>query len=310
MGNVDIAVLLALSAALCVAIGEVLQQRAAHRITDPSVGLIGLLAKLIRDRRWRWGSVVLLASIGLQAGALGQGSVLLVQPSLTLSLLFGLPINARLSARTLSRREWLWAGLLTAAVVVIVTIGNPQAGRSSAPLHTWISVALVFGVLLAGCVVAAEIRGGALGAVLFAVVSGSLWGVFAVLTKEIVYRLGHDGWALLATPQLYAWLLIALGGFVWEQAAFRTGPLTASMPTLQVAQPVVAAVLGVVVLGETLSTGRAGMIALAVAALVMAAAIVELARGDAAATRDRVRARVDEKLRDALSVRLPTRRRG
>lgn len=64
-------------------------------------------------------------------------------------------------------------------------------------------------------------------------------------------------------------------------------PLTASMPTLQVMQPIVAAVLGVVVLGETLDTGRAGIVALAVAAVVMTGAIFELARVEAGAARDR-----------------------
>lgn len=53
------------------------------------------------------------------------------------------------------------------------------------------------------------------------------------------------------------------------QTAFRACPLTASMPTLEVSQPVVGAVLGVVVLDETLDAGRAGMIALAAAVLVM-----------------------------------------
>jgi EamA domain-containing membrane protein RarD len=57
------------------------------------------------------------------------------------------------------------------------------------------------------------------------------------------------------------------------------------------AQPVVAAVLGVVVLGETLNTGRAGLVALAAAGLVATAAIVKLARVEAAATRDGVEAR-------------------
>lgn len=50
--------------------------------------------------------------------------------------------------------------------------------------------------------------------------------------------------------------------------------------------------LGVVVLDETLNTGRAALIALAVAVLVMAAAIVKLARVEAAATRKRVAANV------------------
>lgn len=73
--------------------------------------------------------------------------------------------------------------------------------------------------------------------------------------------------------------------------------MTASTPTLQVSQPVVAALLGVAVLGETLDTGRGGMIALAVAALLVAALVVvataELARVDAVATGRRVAAALD-----------------
>ncbi len=157
-------------------------------------------------------------------------------------------------------------------------------------------MAVVLGPLLLGCVVAARIWGGAPAAVLFAFVSGSLWGVFAVLTKGVVARLGDGPWAAARTPELYAWLLVALGGFAWEQSAFRAGALTASMPTLQVSQPVVAALLGVVVLGETLNTGRAGMVALAAAVLAMTAATAELARIDAVATHDRA----DAQLRGAV----------
>ncbi|OBI52428.1 DMT family transporter [Mycobacterium sp. E787] len=285
------AALLATGSALCIAVGDVLQQRAAHCITDRSVGHIELFARLLRNRRWWWGALLLVASIALQAAALGRGSVLLVQALLMLSLLFALPVNARLWHRTVSAREWIWAGLLTAAVIVVVIVGNPQAGRSSAALGAWAVVAAVLAPLLVTCVSAGRIRGGAVAATLFAFVSGSLWGVFAVLTKEVVARLGDGGWAAARTPEFYACVLAAVGGVVWSQAAFRAGPLTASMPTLQVSQPVVAAVLGVVVLDETLDNGRAGMIALGAAAVVMTAAIVKLARVEAVATRDRVDAR-------------------
>lgn len=288
MPKTDIAALLALGAALCIALGDVLQQRAAHCITDRSIGHVELFAHLLRSRRWWWGLLLLAASIALQAAALGQGSVLLVQALLMLSLLFALPVNARLWQRTVSGGEWTWAGLLTAAVIVIVVVGNPQAGRASASLRTWAAVAVVLGPLLIACVVAGRIWGGAAAAALFALVSGSLWGIFAVLTKEVVARLGDGGWAVARTPELYALLLAAAGGFAFSQLAFRAGPLTASMPTLQMSQPVVAAALGVVVLDETLDTGSAGIIALVVAALVMAAAIVKLARVEAVATRRRV----------------------
>lgn len=76
----------------------------------------------------------------------------------------------------MSGREWIWAGLLTAAVIVIVTVGKPQAGNSSASLQSWAVVAAVLAPLLIGCVVAAGIFGGVLAAVLFAFVAGSLWG--------------------------------------------------------------------------------------------------------------------------------------
>jgi drug/metabolite transporter (DMT)-like permease len=281
MPKVDIAVLLALSSALCVAIGDVLQQRAAYEVTDDSIDHIGLLATLLRDSRWRLGAVILLASIALQAAALGAGSVLLVQPLLMLSLLFALPINAKLLRRRVTPAEWLWAGLLTAAVIVIVTVGNPQPGRASASLQTWAAVAVVFVPLLLGCVAAAGIWPGAPAAVLLSFVSGSLWGVFAVLIEEVAHRLGDGGWTVALTPELYAALAMAVGGIVLGQAAFRAGPLTASMPTLEVSQPVVAAVLGVVVLGEKLNTGTAGVIALLMAAVAVPAAIYQLARVDA-----------------------------
>lgn len=286
MNEMEIAALLALGSALCVALGDVLQERATHRTTEKSSGYFEFFASLVRNPRWRWGTLILVVSIVLQAAALGRGSVLLVQALLVLSLLFALPISAWLARRAVTAREWTWAMVLTVAVTVIVTVGNPQPGHSRASLRTWVVVVAVLGPLLIGCVVAARIWtrlwDGALTAVLFAFVSGSLWGVFAVLTKGVVELLVDGNWAVFRNPELYAWLLVGLGGFALEQAAFRAGALTASMPTLEISQPIVAALLGLVVLGETLNTGPAGMIALAAAVLLMTAATVELARVGAA----------------------------
>jgi drug/metabolite transporter (DMT)-like permease len=300
MATTNIAAALALGSALCIAIGDVLQQRAAYCITDRSIGYLQLFATLLRSQRWWLGALLLVTSIALQAAALARGSVLLVQALITLSLLFALPINARLSHRTVTSGEWIWAALLTAAVIVVVIVGNPQAGRSSASLRTWAAVAVVLGPLLVACVVVGRSRGGAVAATLFALVSGSLWGVFAVLTKEVVARLGDGASAVIQAPEFYAWTLAAVGGLVWSQSAFRAGPLTASMPALQMSQPVVAAALGVVVLGETLTTSRVGIVALTAAVLVMAVAIYALARVEAVTTRNGV----EHELREEVSAPL------
>ena len=62
-----------------------------------------MLLRLLRDRQWWLGSLVSAAGFGLQAAALGFGSVLLVQALLVTSLLFALPVNARITRRRVSR---------------------------------------------------------------------------------------------------------------------------------------------------------------------------------------------------------------
>jgi drug/metabolite transporter (DMT)-like permease len=282
MDKADIAALLALGAAFFIAIGDVIHQRSAHDVTDEPVSNVDLFLRLLRDRQWWLGSVVSAAGFGLQAAALGLGSVLLVQALLVTSLLFALPINALLTHRKVSRWNWTWAALLAAAVAVIVTVGNPTAGHSRASLETWTAVIAVLGPALVLCVVGARIWSGTVGPVLLAVVSGALWGVFAVLTKGVVDRIGDGVWALLRTPELYAWVLVAVAGTAWQQSSFRAGALTASLPTMTVVEPMVGSVLGVVVLGETLRPGDAGWLTLIVAVAVMVVATVALARGEAA----------------------------
>jgi drug/metabolite transporter (DMT)-like permease len=175
-----------LSALLFIVIGDVIHQRSAHAVTDEPVSHIELFMRLLRDGKWWLGGVVAAVGFALQATALGLGSVLLVQAPMVTSLLFALPINALVTRRRVTRWEWTWAALLAAAVAVIVTVGKPTAGHSLASLETWTAVIAVLGPAVVLCVVGARICSGTVSAVLLAVVSGALWGVFAALTEGVV----------------------------------------------------------------------------------------------------------------------------
>src|SRR5690349_7182988 len=176
MARAEIAAVLALAAALFIAIGDVIHQRSAHDVTDEPVGHVELFGRLLRDGRWWLGSGVAAVGFALQAAALGLGSVLLVQALLVTSLLFALPISARLAGRRVTHWQWLWAALLAAAVAVIVTVGDPTEGASRASLHTWVWMAAVLGPALALCLLGAQMASPPASAVLLAVVSGGLWG--------------------------------------------------------------------------------------------------------------------------------------
>jgi len=282
MGKTDIAAALAVAAAVMMGIGDVVQQRSAQQVTRQPVGTVALFRRLLRDRQWWVGSLVAGAGFGLQAAALGFGSVVLVQALLVTSLLFALLISARANHRRITRRQAFWAVLLAAAVTLVVTVGDPQAGTPRGSLHTWSIVVAIMGPALILCVLGARLFPGSVAALLLGLLSGSLWGLFSVLMKGVVDQLGHGIPALLRTPEVYVWAVLAVAATAWEQSAFRAGPLTASLPAVTVAEPLVGSVLGVTVLGETLSTDTLGLVALGVSVAVMAAATVALARSQAA----------------------------
>ena len=287
MAKADIAALLALGAAFFIAIGNVMHQRSAQQVTDePAGSTASLFLRLLSDRQWWLGSGIAALGFGLQAAALGLGSVLLVQALLVTALLFALPINARITGRPVTRAQWLWAAVLAAAVAVVVTVGNPTPGHQRGALEVWTTVVMVLAPVLVACVVGARLLAGRpAAAVLLAVVSGSLWGVFAVLTKGVVDRLADFGqsgvWTVLGAPELYIWAAVGVAATAWQQSSFRAGSLAASLPTMTVAEPVVASILGVFVLGETLRPGEDGWVALIVAIVLMVVATTALARSEA-----------------------------
>jgi drug/metabolite transporter (DMT)-like permease len=276
-----VAAVLALGAALVSAIGSVIRQRSAQEIVDKPVGAWELFLLSVRDTRWWGGAVAAVANYALQAAALSLGSVMLVTALQVTVLLFALPINARITHHRVTGREWFWAAALAAAVAVLLMVGNPTSDQQRAPLETWAVVALVMGPALVFCVLGARIWSGAVAAVLLAVVAGSSLALFAVLTKGVV-EAGEDGvGALVRAPELYAWLAVALAGMVFQQASFRAGDLTASLPTMTLAKPVVGWILAITVLSEELRVDDKTLLVLSAAAIVMIVSTVALARGEA-----------------------------
>ena len=276
------AILLALGAALVSAVGSVIRQRSAHEIVEKPVGAWELFLLSVRDARWWWGAVAAVANYALQAAALSLGSVMLVTALQVTVLLFALPINARITHHRVTPWEWIWALALAGSVAVILMVGNPASDQQRAPLETWVVVAIVMGPALVFCVLGARIWSGTVAAVLLAVVAGSSLALFAVLTKGVVEAAEGGLGAVLRAPELYAWLAVALAGMVFQQASFRAGALTASLPTMTLAKPVVGWILAITVLSEELRVDDEKLFVLVAAAAVMIVSTVALARGEAA----------------------------
>ncbi|MCG7610135.1 hypothetical protein BA059_11895 [Mycolicibacterium sp. (ex Dasyatis americana)] len=282
LGN-SLAVLFALCAAIFAAVGIVVRQRATMDV-PPEKGVSAVMLRtLLRRRLWWAGTASAVAGYVFQALALGFGSLLLVQPVLVSALLFALPLSARLAHRRVSRAEWLWALLLTGALTVFVALARASTGTYGVSVATTVIVAVVCTAAVGLCVLAATRSTNWRRAVLLALAVGVMFGVVAVLTKIVMHTIAVDGMlAVLTTPALY--LVVALGviATLLQQSAFHAGSLQTSVPTMLVLEPVVAVVLGSVVLGEHLAITGWQPLALSVAVGAMAAATIALGRDEGA----------------------------
>ena len=273
---------LALLAALCAAVGIVLRQRATSAVPADRGVSSEIVTTLVRQPSWWAGTGVAIAGYVCQALALSRGSLLLVQPVLMSSLLFALPIGARFAHRRLTSREWLWAVVLTVGLAVFVVVGHPREGHNRPPVPAWTVVVAIFVPLVTGCVFVAARAAGRRRAVLLAIAVAVLFANVAVLTKISTHRLAVGGLrALLSVPAPYLLVALAVIATVLQQSAFHAGALQTSVPTMLVAEPLIAMLLGVIVLGEHLAVTGPMALLLPVAAVAMVAATIALGRSSA-----------------------------
>ncbi|MGE2837187.1 DMT family transporter [Mycobacterium sp. SMC-4] len=276
-------VLLALLAAVFLALGIVIRQRATLDVPAEH-GISGVMfATLIRRPLWWAGTAAALAGFLFQALALAEGSLLLVQPILVSALLFALPLSAHLAGRRVTRAEWGWAVLLTVALAVFVVLAKANPGDYEASLSSSALVAVVCTAAVLACVIVATRSVGWRRAVLLAVAVGVLFGVVAVLTKLVMHLLTHEGIGeVLSTPVLYLLVILGVVAMLLQQSAFHAGSLQTSVPTMLVLEPMIAVLLGAVVLGEHLDVGRWDALALAVSTAAMVAGTIALGRDEGA----------------------------
>jgi drug/metabolite transporter (DMT)-like permease len=268
---VDIA--LALAAALLFALGTVLQQRAG--LEEPATGSSsGLLLQMARRPVWLAGIAADALGFGCQAAALGFGRLAVVQPLLVASVVFALPLGARLTGQRVRRVDVGAALLVTAALVAFLTIADPSGGRDDAPLGEWL---VAGGACVAACVPLFLLgpRGPApRRAAFLGIATGILFALSAALTKAVVDELDDGVLTIFTTWHLYALAAIGYASMTLNQLALNTGALAPAVATSMAFDPIISVVLGVTLLHESLDTGAldiaATLAALAAAGVGMA----------------------------------------
>ena len=240
-----------LVAAMLIGFGFVLQQYAAMQVRTAEFLRPGLIARLVRNRRWLGGIAALVAGDVLGAWALGHVTLSITEPLLTTNLIFALLLAVPLSGQTLRRTEIIGALVLTAGVAALSATRTVKAATESFGSVSYWPVAGLIALIAFMLVYIGQRRSGTTRATLTGAASGLIFGIADALTRTSVQTLdGQSPAHLLTTWSGYATVATSLVGLWLMQNAFNAAPLHASLPAVTATEPVAGIVLGVVVFGD------------------------------------------------------------
>ena len=91
------------------------------------------LLGLAKSTWWLIGTAVLLVGYALQAVALSNGRLSIIQPLLVSTVVFALPLGYFITAQSIGRREVLGAVIVVIGLSLYAIYGDPATGNDSAP---------------------------------------------------------------------------------------------------------------------------------------------------------------------------------
>ena len=246
----------------------------------------GRLVELLRNPRWLAATAGDVLGIVLQIVALGNGPVVLVQPLLILALPVAVLLRSAFGGPRPSRGDLLYCALSVAALAGFFgLLGEPSRGRIIGPAAAGLtcSVSFVAGLAL---IAAVRRRSPTRRAVAFGVVAGCWFGVVSVLIEAVSSVWESEGVEGFGDARglvpLAGLVVLAVVGYLIVQVGFQLGHLGASFPANLVLDPVVAVVLGAVLLGERVPLGGLKVLGYLLCLAAVAFAAIRLANPPAA----------------------------
>jgi drug/metabolite transporter (DMT)-like permease len=231
-------------------------QRMANREEPPERNLSPrLLVDLVQRKVWLSGLAATIAAFLLQAGALSQGALAVVQPLIVLELPLTL-LGAKLAlGAELHRLEWTATGLMTAGLAALIGFLDPREGTSRPSDLAWVvgggaSVVVIGVLVLAGRATTGVRRAALLGAA-----TGITFGLTAAFTKTMTGNLSRGVAPLFSHWTTYSMVATGILGVFLMQSALHAGRLAAAQPGVTLLDPFTSIVWGVLAFHERTNSG-------------------------------------------------------
>lgn len=254
MQNVAIAVGTAAVAGGFLAATGVLQQRAASARPSRESLSFRLLVSLAHDRLWLLGLLTGVISYAFQALALAFGPLALVQPVFLSELLFAIPVSLRLRQARMGPREWTGVLSVIVGLATAIVAADPKGGDPLASLPRWLAATAIVAVIAGLAVLAGKRTALASRASLYALGGATVLALQSGFLNATVKLMEEGPVQLFTAWQPYSLIPATAFGVLLVESAYQAGPLAASMPVIDAAEPAVAIAIGLALFGERVET--------------------------------------------------------
>ncbi|WP_295573950.1 DMT family transporter [uncultured Microbacterium sp.] len=275
---------LALLGAVFMSFGAQYQHRGVQKVealshVDGGGGLTGgQLLRLLTRPSWVAGTVMLGLAIVCQLAALSFAPLILVQPVGAISLVITTLLNARISGHRPTKRSLTAIALCVGGIFVFITIAALFATETRVLDSQLITILLILGavtIVLTGLWLWLRKR---IAALFYIVAAGIMYGFVATLAKVVISRIQTGDFEWLTLVCLAALLAGTAIGAYFVQTAYASGPPDLVIAGLTVIDPIVAILIGLIVLREAVNAPLWAYVGFAIAGAMAVAGVFQLAR--------------------------------
>jgi uncharacterized membrane protein len=248
---------LAIATALSNALTSVFQRMGVEDAPEEATMRLSLIAHALRRGIWLLGFFFMVCSFLLQAFALHVGRLSVVQPILTMELLFLVFILGTYFGYRITIREWIGAGAIALGLSGFLVFADPGGGNRIPNLSQWgvVGGSATFAIVV--FVVATRWGPRWWKAAMFGSAAAISFAFTAALIKVVSNYAARDWVTMLGHWQTYGVIVFGLAGLFLTQNAYHAGPLAASQSTLVLVDPLVSILIGIGLYGDSLRTSGA-----------------------------------------------------
>lgn len=275
---------LALAGAVFMSLGAQYQHRGVEKVErlSGSAGTSGLsvaqIKSLLTRPSWLIGSLMLGLAVVCQLAALVQAPLIVVQPLGAIALVITTLLNARISGHSPTRKSITAIVLCVGGIFLFVffaAIFATEQDVTERELFVILAILLVVIIVLGAGWLALRSR---MRALFYVIGAGILYGFVATLAKVVIKRIEAGDFEWITAVCVIALIAAAAVGGYFVQTAYSSGPPDLVIAGLTVVDPLIAVLIGMVILGEAAAAPPWVLVIFGVAGAIAVWGVVELAR--------------------------------